>query len=124
MQYAAKQDYLGFYQEEIAIRQLFNYPPFSHLAKILFSGPDAQQTLETAESIREKLISHLPKTFEITPTVPCGHAKVKDLYRYQFLLRASSMFPLNKALLLAQQECPLPSKIRLFVDVNPSSTFF
>ena len=42
IQYAANQDYVGFYQEEIAIRELFHYPPFMHMAKLLFSGEQAE----------------------------------------------------------------------------------
>ncbi|WP_068470213.1 primosomal protein N' [Candidatus Protochlamydia phocaeensis] len=124
IQYAAKQDYAGFYQEEIGIREMFHYPPFIHMAKLTFSGPDAGQTMETAQMMRSKLIACLPAHFEFNPVIPCGYAKVKDLYRYQFLLRGPSMYPLNEALQSVQAASPLPRTINLFVDVNPSSTFF
>ena len=124
IQYAAHQDYIGFYQEEIAVRELFNYPPFSHLAKFLLSGKNVKQTQEVAEKFRETLIRFLPSQFEFNPVVPCGYTKVKDLYRFQFLLRGPTMYPLNGALQTFYQKYPLPRQIKLFVDVNPSSTFF
>ncbi|MBM3191348.1 MAG: primosomal protein N', partial [Chlamydiae bacterium] len=36
--FLSQEDYLGFYQEEIASRKLFDYPPFTHLAKLTFTG--------------------------------------------------------------------------------------
>lgn len=124
IQYAARQDYEGFYAEEIAVRELFGYPPFSHMAKILLSGHHPKHTMEAAERIREALVQILPQQFEFNPVVPCGHAKVKDLFRYQFLIRGPSMVPLNAALKTVQEKLSLPRQIRLFIDVNPSSTFF
>lgn len=124
IQHASRQDYAGFYQEEIAVRELFNYPPFRHMAKLLFSGNNAQKTQEAAQEVRQILISHLPQQFEFNPVVPCGYTKIKDQYRYQFLLRGPSMHHLNNALQLLKEKYPLPRHIKMFVDVNPSSTFF
>lgn len=124
IQHAAKQDYEGFYREEIAIREMFRYPPFTQMAKITFSGTEAQKTLETAQQLRQSLASHLPTYFEINPVVPCGYTKVKDHYRYQFLLRAPTLASLNSALAAIQDRFPLPRQIKIFVDINPSSTFF
>lgn len=121
IQHAANQDFLAFYEEEIGVRQCFAYPPFSHLAKLQFSGPNPKQTEEAAEKIRQALIQHLPSQFDFHPVVPCGYSKIKDLYRFQFLIKGPSMHPLNTALRTLD---PLPRPIRLFVDVNPSSTFF
>lgn len=124
IQYAAKQDYLGFYQEEIGIRQLFNYPPFTHMAKITFSGKNAKQTLSAAETVRRLLVEHFSNSFEFNPVIPCGYAKVKDHFRYQFLVRGPTMYPLNGAIRQIHEKKLIPSAVKLFVDVDPTSTFF
>lgn len=124
IQHAANQDYPGFYEEEIAVRQIFSYPPFSHLAKLQFSGQNPKATEEAAERLRHALIKQFPPQYEFHPVVPCGYTKIKDLYRFQFLIRGPSMNPLNNALAAIQHSHPLPRQIRLFIDVNPSSTFF
>lgn len=124
IQYAARQDYMGFYQEEIAVRELFHYPPFRHMAKLLFSGKNEQHTQKAAEQVRQSLVCYLPPQFEFHPIVPCGYTKVKDQYRYQFLLRGPTLYPLNKALQVIGEKSPLPRSVKLFVDINPSSTFF
>lgn len=124
IQFAAKQDYLGFFKEEIAVREMFKYPPFAHLAKIVFSGKSSQETLHTANEVRSRLSNFLPRTFELNPVIPCGYAKVKDMYRFQFLLRAPQMTALNGALQAVEEKYSLPRNVKMSIDVDPSSTYF
>lgn len=121
---AAKQDYPTFYQEEIAVRRLFDYPPFSSLAKLTFSGPDAAATRQTGEKLRQELIIRLPQEFKLLPVVPSGHAKIKDHYRFQLLIRGPSPYPVSQALAELKLLKIIPKSIQLLIDINPSSTFF
>ncbi len=123
MQYATRQDYMGFYQEEMAVRELFRYPPFTQMTKFLFSGKNGKQTKDAAEDFQQALIQELSSQFEFQPVIPCGHAKIKDLYRYQFLIRGPTMLNLHEALKKIEEKRRLPRQVKLFVDVNPSSTF-
>lgn len=121
---AASQDFLKFYEEEIAIREMFGYPPFSCLAKLTFSGKNEKETKHSAEAIRQQIIYFLPKEFEIHPIIPSGHAKIKDKFRFQLLLRGPSIYPMNQAINFARDQVRLPKTIYLLVDINPTSTFF
>lgn len=122
--YAANQDFEGFYKEEIGVRELFNYPPFSHIAKIVISGKCPKRTFAVGENIRQALIRFLPNAFEFHPVVPSGHSKVKDLYRFQFLLKGPSMHLLKGAIERVKTLELIRPPHRLFVDINPSSTYF
>lgn len=122
--HASRQDYQGFYQDEIEVRKLFNYPPFQHLAKLLFTGKSRELTQQTAEQTRQMLIRLLPSQFDFQPVVPCGYTKVKDLYRFQFLLKGPTMMQLHGALQALKEKYSIPRAVRIFVDVNPSTTFF
>lgn len=124
IQLAAEQNYPRFYQEEIAIRQLFKFPPFAQMAKITFTGKDPKATEKTARHFRDLLGTKMSADFELHPVVPCGYAKVKDNYRFQFLVRGPHLFPLNAALTSILDNSPPPSSIKLFIDINPSSTYF
>lgn len=122
--HASRQDFLSFYAEEIEVRNLFCYPPFCHIAKMVVSGKCVKETHVYAEKIREALLQLLPKSFEFHPVVPSGHAKVKDTHRFQFILRGETMSHLHKAIQAIKEKRIYPSSIRLSVDVNPTSTFF
>ncbi len=118
---AQAQDFEAFYNHEIALRKMFHYPPYTHLIKLTFSGPDEDQTLKTATTIQETLTRH---TQEVLPVTPCGYAKIKDQYRFQFLLRGPSVYTLNAALDRVQPHTLCPRGVRCRIDVDPLTTFF
>lgn len=119
---AKKQDYEKFFVQEIAARELFSYPPFSRLVKFTFSGKDEKKVRDMAAALREKLIAQLPSDIEILAIVPCGHARVKGEYRFQFLIKGAKMARLP---VTVETWADLHrSNVRLLIDVDPSSTFF
>lgn len=124
IQLASKQDYPQFYQSEIALRKLFSYPPFSHFVKLTFSGQDAILTQQYGMLLRSKLINELNQNYAIHPLIPSGHAKVKDFFRFQFLIRGPAIYPINEHLEKVLERSPPPSKIYLDIDIDPLSTFF
>ncbi len=121
IQHAAKQEYVSFFNEEIEVRKFFDYPPFSRIAKILFSGKQEAKILAVAEGVRARLLERLPPHFEVHPVLPCGYAKIKNDYRFQFLIKGPSMSGLNQ---LIQTLPPIGKHVKMLVDVSPSSTFF
>lgn len=120
---ASAQDYHAFYNKEIEVRKLFNYPPFSHFIKCTFSGPHLEKTMQSAQAIRQALIHRLPQTCELHPVIPCGHAKVKDKYRFQFLIKMEKIS--NLVSLFEEIKTRLEHRdVKMLIDVDPSSTFF
>ena len=124
MRLAAAQNYEGFFQEELEIRKLFSFPPFSHLAKIVFSGPGQLATQACAERFRGALVEHLPPAFQFLPVLPCGHPKIQTRFRFQFLIKGTSPSLLSQKLKLVQSALPPKGDIRVLFDINPEMTFF
>lgn len=118
---AAAQDFESFYETEIATREAFHFPPFSHLMKLVFSGEEALLTETVANQVRETLCKNLDNRYLLHPVAPCGHAKIKDQYRFQCLIRGAHVYPFTAAM----QNLPsLPSGIKMHIDIDPLSTFF
>jgi primosomal protein N' (replication factor Y) len=114
---ATTHNYKAFFEQEIAVRELFQYPPFTHLVKFTFKGKEEGAVQSLAEAFRSDLIQALPPSCELLPVQPCGHAKINHQFRFQFLLKTERLFPLQT---LLKQKGPLPCSI----DVDPVSTFF
>ncbi len=112
---AAAQDYPAFYASEIEERKLFSYPPFCHIVKLLFSDTDLETARLLAENAYQKLKPALKAPIEILPVMPAGHPKVKDRYRFQFLIKTPKISQLGDLL------NDLPGAK---IDVDPTSTFF
>lgn len=124
IQLAAKQEYEQFYNEEISVRELFQYPPLNQMIKLSFSGSEANRTQETAEQLRQQILHLLPSVYQLNPVIPAGYAKVKDKYRYHFFIRGPNILIINRAIEAAQQKVRLPKSISLRIDINPTSTYF
>lgn len=118
---AARQNYDTFAQEELKERQAFFYPPFSQILKLTVWDKDEGAGLALAQ----KLVFYLQRLqlenklagVQIAGPFPALVAKVRDLYRFNVLLKAVDMQPVKKALLNSEfKEQP-----NLFFDVDPAS---
>ncbi len=117
IQMAAKQDYDPFYESTLEERRLFQYPPFCHFIKCEFSSLDPKIAEAQATTLFSHLCSQLPSTIELFPVAPSGHPKIKDLYRFQFLIKTPKISLVTPYLRVLN----IPS---LKIDVDPLSTFF
>ncbi len=120
---AATQNFEEFFAQEIEVRRLFGYPPFTHFIKLRFIGQDALLTEKVGSQFRE-LVKREIKRAIVHPLVPSGHAKIKDQFRFQFLVRGVAIYEMHKTLLAVKERFVLPKTVSLRIDVDPISTFF
>ncbi|MEG0444636.1 MAG: primosomal protein N' [Victivallaceae bacterium] len=124
MALASERNYLKFYNEELENRRCFNFPPFFRLIKFVFMGKDAELTRREAEKTRRSVaLACRGEETIVHPTIPCGHIKIKDLFRYQFLIKTRNIMTTNRAIQNAMIECKPCTKIKFFIDVDPITTF-
>ncbi len=109
---AATQDYDSLYKQEIEERKQFHYPPFCHLVKVSFADLSETVAKDQAESAYQKL-KNLP--VEILPVMPAGHAKVKDQYRFQFVIKTAKIGTIAPSLREIE---------KAKIDIDPTSIFF
>jgi primosomal protein N' (replication factor Y) len=121
IQFASKQDFEGFYGYEKESRETFEYPPFTQMVKIHFSGEHEKHVLELSNRYRSEIIKLLPGNYSVNPTTPAGHGKVKDQYKFQFFVRGGSISVIHKAVKSVSTQ--IPKGIRVLIDVNCLSTF-
>lgn len=127
IQLAAQQQFEPFFREEIESRQAFGYPPFCQMAKFAFTGKDLLIVRQAAEVFHAFLSRQLPATYLLNPPIPAGHAKVKDKFRYQFLVRGPAIQPISQVMEKLTDTLKkelLGNQVQLHVDINPLSTFF
>lgn len=113
------QDYLGFYQREINNRKLFLYPPYTRLIKVIFKGSCQKNILNFANAIHQQLIHHLPSNVLILPVLSAYNLRIKDQYRYYFLIKTPSILQVTKAVKSLLKTVPKSKDSRLLIDVDP-----
>ena len=124
---AAKQDYDGFYDLEIRLRQMQNAPPFGDVAAVTFLGQEETAVLRGAAKFRDSLLECLrqPAYKEEQCTVlgpaPCPVPKINYHFRYRLTLRCAMTRQLRLLLahLLRQfSKDKLNRGVSAFIDVN------
>ncbi|MFA6119274.1 MAG: primosomal protein N' [Parachlamydiales bacterium] len=124
IKYASKQDYLSFYEKEIETRKLFEYPPFCQMVKIAFLSKDELKAKAAAVEFRKLLIENVNDTYKIHPVLPCGRAKIKDVFKYQFLIRGKNIKNLCLEIKKIKDNFKAHSDVIVFIDVDPIDTYF
>jgi primosomal protein N' (replication factor Y) len=122
-QHASKEDYKTFFNEEMEARELFAFPPFSRLTKLIFSGKNEGHVKQIADTFHRSLLKKLPSDFTLYPVIPCGYAKIKDNFRFKLLIKGTNPLLLSSTIKQLRLEMHLPRSIRLLVDVDPTSIF-
>ena len=124
---AARQDYDGFYDLEIRLRQIQNCPPFADLTEITFVGQEEAAVLRGAAKFRDSLLSclRMPEYSKENCTVlgpaPCPVMKINYNFRYRLTLRCGMTKALRGlvAHLLRQFALDKANRgVSAFADVN------
>ncbi|WP_201456332.1 primosomal protein N' [Chlamydia sp. 17-3921] len=121
---AMNQDFSAFYQQEILGRELCDYPPFIRLIRCIFVGKCPKLTWKETKRVHSLLEEKLKDTAHLMQISPCGHFKIKDTFRYQFLIKSKQILPANKKLQEVLISAKLSPKVKFMVDVDPITTFF
>lgn len=87
--YAARQDYEGFYEEEIAYRELLGYPPVEHMLAVLISSRVQEEGEKLGERMAELIRTKMGETSGLRVIGPAEASigKLSDWYRHTLYLR-------------------------------------
>lgn len=125
----AEQEEEAFYRQELAYREAANYPPFTHLIRVVFSGLD-QQAVENAAhrftSLLQKALTKLalpPGVMEVIGPQPALIEKIKNKFRWHTLLKTKELVLAERLLPRIVQALHRERRqgVRIIIDENPYS---
>lgn len=122
---AARQDYDGFYAQEIELRRLRNDPPFAQHVVITASGLEEGAVLRCCVRLRRTLEQDLPKVpgqWQLLGPAPAAVAKINNRYRYRLTLtgQPGKEFRALLAYLLRAAHKDKENKgVLVYADVDP-----
>ena len=87
---AAKQYYETFYEQEIQIREMMEYPPFSNIFTVLLSGKNEKEVKESAIYLANIMLYYNRKgQFQILGPAPAILSKFRQEYRWRILIKCT-----------------------------------
>ncbi|MDQ6979477.1 MAG: primosomal protein N' [Mariprofundaceae bacterium] len=103
--------------EELAMRKLLHFPPFSRWVRLVCSATQAEKAELAAQQIATAC-QHIPD-IQVMPAMPCALERQAHRYRYEVLLRDNSKQHLPWKLAPILERLRLPSQTRCRIDVDP-----
>ncbi|HVB35312.1 MAG TPA: primosomal protein N' [Patescibacteria group bacterium] len=123
IEHAARQDYAGFFEQEIRFRRWMRYPPFAALANVVVRDRKLERVLGWTRMLARFFGRYEAEGIKVLGPAPAPLARLKSEHRFQFLLksprRAALVRMLAKCMALCAQE-RIP-ETAVSVDVDPVS---
>ncbi len=120
VQYAARHDFVGFYEKELAFRSWMHYPPKTALANVLIRSPKLEEVLGWSGRLGQWFEQRPEKGIRVLGPAAAPILRLKQDYRYHFVLKSASREDLNRllrAMLAYAAQLKIP-RTQIIVDVD------
>ena len=120
VQYAARHDFIGFYEKELQFRSWMHYPPYSALANVLVRSDKLDDALQWSGQIGKWFAQTRHEGVRVLGPAAAPIMRLKRDYRYHFVLKSPSREKLNttlRAMLAHATEQKIP-RLQVIVDVD------
>ena len=121
VKYACQSQVEAFYDYELQQRQFMEFPPYSRLLRLVFRSYNKNEAEATANDAVRILEQKQPKGVEIIGPAECPIEKINSSWRYQILLKSSSVVPLQAMARSLLQDYTHSQNVYIEYDVDPVS---
>lgn len=125
LNYAVNNNYYELYKEEIKVRKVMNYPPFSKILLIngLCTNEEKLRNFMNNAGNSLKNILKEEKHIQILGPTPCIITKIKEKYRWQIIIKGEITIELRKIIkdTLYELTKSVYNDIRVSIDINPNN---
>ncbi len=107
-------DYYGFFDEEIKTREMFNYPPFCRLIRVVSSSVKVEKSLKLIEDVYRVVKDR----FTVVGPSRCPVFKIRNKFRHHLIIKTNAVL---KAIDFLNRE--ISRRDGIYFDVDPISFF-
>ena len=126
VEYASKQDYKGFFENEINLRKHLIYPPFCDIICAFFTGEDENAVALCSKAFFDELIKlnkeYMQKIIVLGPT-PAKVSKINNNYRYRLAIKCKNSAKIRSMIteiLKKMSKMKEFKEISISIDTNPN----
>ena len=83
---AARQDYEGFYEEEILYREMLGYPPAAHMLAVQIYAKEEDKGMRLAELLAQSA-KKTPVNLQIIGPAAASIGRINDIFRFVFYVK-------------------------------------
>jgi primosomal protein N' (replication factor Y) len=117
---AGKHDYTSFVERELKYRRWMHYPPFGTLANVLVQAERLEEAAAWSAELGKWFQKASPAGVRVLGPCTAPVARIKGIYRFHLILKATARGSLNAALraMLAHADTAGVPRRNLIVDVD------
>lgn len=119
----ARQDYASFYEKEAHFRRMLHYPPFTALASIIVRDKKVERAIRWSRALAQCFAPFERHDVKVLGPAAAPLARLRNDYRFQFVLKSPNRGALGKALQTALDFCAAKEipDTAVLIDVDPTS---
>ena len=121
---AQAQNYEEFYKNEISRREIFDYPPYCQIVKVVFSSNDEVRAAICANEVALKLQEQIKKLnlteyIEVHGSMKCIMHKINSEYRYQIIIKNKMNKKGHYIISTFVKSITAADDIKMIIDIDP-----
>ena len=120
LEYARRQDYVGFYREEMKVRKALKYSPYYYIAVVSVLSKDYKEGMREARKVGEYLRSKLDGEAIVLGPAMANVFKMNNVYRYKCTVKYRKSDKLVEVLTFIDGIYRDNGRVNVEVDVGPS----
>ncbi len=123
LQQVKNHDFIGFFHQQIAERQMFRYPPFYRLMQVVLKHRDENKVRYIAELLQRRLVVIFGK--RVSPVIVPVVAWVQNMHIRNIVIKIENQASYPKAKQLLRNETEAVSQLpdgkstNIYIDVDP-----
>ena len=122
VKFAAKHDFIGFAQHELAERYDVHAPPFASVARVIFRGSDETRTRQTAQAVADRLRAARKGPTEpvrVLGAAPAPITRLRGLWRFHLQITGKTHELVRELWQSVEKSLSLPDDVEFAIDVDP-----
>ncbi len=121
IRFAAEQDFEGFSKFDTEVRELLDYPPYSHLFAVHFRGESEMAVASFAEEFTARLRPLCTESIRISGPSPAPIERIKAKFRYMTIIRGNALGRVRYALREMILRGKIPAGVEVYADIDAQS---
>ncbi len=117
--YSKNHDYLKFYEEEMKIRKVLNYPPYYYITIVNVTSKDYNEGFSEANKIGNYLKKYLSKDTQVLGPSMANVFKINNIYHYECIIKYKYDDKLIPVLTKLDEIYKTNNKVDISIDVDP-----
>jgi len=120
VQFAARHDFVGFYDKELQFRSWMHYPPYNAVANVLIRNEKLDEALTWSGELGRWFAKTRHEGIRVLGPAAAPILRLKKDYRYHFILKSPSREKMNALLraMLAETAARKIPRTQIIVDVD------